>query len=235
VTGAQLAGMEFEEFMAHDCGKKKEQMTKEELQAAELFAKFRQRAKPANFGLLYGMQADGFRQYAFVSTDGKMDLSLEEAEKVRNAFFSLYARLLDWHRDIIAEAKQYGQVQNPLGRIAHLPLIHSKVWAVKSKQERKAINSPIQSTLSDLCIWAIAFLEERYAAEGLWMAGMTHDSIYGYYPEDGDPAIWMGRIVETMETLPYRETFDWHPQLVFPADIEEGTNMADLEKFKLAA
>ena len=234
VTGAQLAGMEFEEFMALNSDKPKEQLTKAELQAMELFAKFRQRAKPANFGLLYGMQAEGFRQYAYVSTDGKMDLTLEEAEKVRDAFFALYRRLVEWHEDMIATAKEQGYVENPLGRIAHLSLINSKIWAVSSKQERKAINSPIQSTLSDLCIWAISFLEERYADDGLWIAGMTHDSIYGYYPEKDGQELWYNRIVETMETLPYRETFDWEPQLVFPADFEDGLNMAELEKYKPA-
>jgi DNA polymerase I-like protein with 3'-5' exonuclease and polymerase domains len=235
VTGAKLAQMEFEEFMALECSKKKEAMTKAELQAMELFAKFRQRAKPANFGLLYGMQAESFRQYAYVSTDGKMDLTLEEAEKVRNAFFELYAKLLEWHESVVAFARQNGWIDNPLGRVAHLPLIDSRVWKVKSKQERKAINSPIQSTLSDLCMWAIAFLEERYASEGLWMAGMTHDSIYGYYPEKDGQELWYSRIVETMETLPYREVFDWNPQLDFPADFEDGSNLADLEKVKRAA
>lgn len=235
VTGAQLAGMEFEEFMALEVDKPKEKMTKAELQAMELFAKFRQRAKPANFGLLYGMQAEGFRAYAYVTTDGKMDLTLEEAEQVRRAFFDLYHRLEPWHRSVIQEVNDNLYIENPLGRIAHLPLIKSKVWAVKHKMENKAINSPIQSTLSDLCMWAISFLEERYASEGLWMAGMTHDSIYGYYPADEDRMMWLGRIVETMETLPYREVFDWHPQLDFPADIEDGPNLAELEKVKLAA
>jgi DNA polymerase I-like protein with 3'-5' exonuclease and polymerase domains len=232
VTGAKLAGLEFEEFMAHDCGKKKEQCTKAELQALELFAKFRQRAKPANFGLLYGMQAEGFRAYAYLSTDGKMDLSLEEAAEVRDAFFALYSKLLAWHKEQIDFANENGFVENPLGRIAHLPLVKSKIWKVKSKAERKAINSPIQSTLSDLCSWSIAVLEERWADEGLWIAGMTHDSIYGYYPGD-DAQLWGGRIVEGMETLPYREVFDWHPQLDFPADFEDGLNMADLEKVKV--
>jgi DNA polymerase I-like protein with 3'-5' exonuclease and polymerase domains len=235
VTGAQLAGLEFDDFMAQDPGIKPNEMTKAQLQAYELYVKFRQRAKPANFGLLYGMQAEGFRAYAYVTTDGKMDLSLEEAEQVRRAFFDLYNRLEPWHNEVIAEATQNLFIENPLGRIAHLPLIQSKIWKVKSKMERKAINSPIQSTLSDLCVWSISFLEERYADEGLWIAGMTHDSIYGYYPEKGGQALWANRIVEAMETLPYREVFDWHPQLDFPADFEDGPNMAELDKVKLAA
>lgn len=235
VTGAQLAGYEYDEFMLLKALKDKEGLSSKEKELLELFIKYRQIAKSANFGLLYGMQSEGFREYARVSTEGKVQLTSEEAEKVHQQFFELYAGLIDWHQNNIAHATQHGYICNPLGRIAHLPLIKSKIWAVRSKAERKAINSPIQSCLSDLCMWAISFLEERYAGEGLWMAGMTHDSIYGYYPESGDPAIWLGRIVEVMETLPYREVFDWHPVLDFPADIEEGPNLAELTEFKLAA
>jgi DNA polymerase I-like protein with 3'-5' exonuclease and polymerase domains len=232
VTGAQLAGYEFEEFMALKVDKKMDQMTPAEAKAHELFAKFRQRAKPANFGLLYGMQAEGFREYARVNY--KVKMSAEEAWDVREAFFALYAGLVDWHKNSIAFATKNLYIASPLGRVAHLPLIKSKVYKVKSKAERKALNSPIQATLSDLCMWAISFLEERYGNEGLWMAGMTHDSIYGYYPED-QPDLWLGRVVETMSTLPYREVFDWHPALDFPADIEEGPNLAELDPYKLAA
>jgi hypothetical protein len=179
------------------------------------------------------MGAEGFYEFARVNYPGSI-ATVEEAEKVRDAFFSLYAELVTWHGECKAEAKEFGFITNPLGRIAHLPLIKSKINKIRSKAERKAINSPIQSTLSDLCAWAISFLEERYADEGLWMAGMTHDSIYGYYPE-GNPELWLGRIVEVMQTLPYREVFDWHPPLDFPADIEEGPNYAELDPFKLAA
>jgi DNA polymerase I-like protein with 3'-5' exonuclease and polymerase domains len=234
VTGASLAGYDLPEFMDLNLpdGVKYEQASSAQKIAYELFAKFRQRAKPANFGLLYGMQSEGFREYARVNYG--VNMSSAEAWDVREAFFALYAGLVTWHNDSIQFANSHGWIDNPLGRIAHLPLIKSKIWAVKSKAERKAINSPIQSTLSDLCTWAISILEERYGDEGLWMAGMTHDSIYGYYPE-GNPQLWLGRIVEVMETLPYESVFDWHPVLNFPADVEEGPNLAELDKFKLAA
>ena len=235
VTGASLAGYELGEFMEMQLpnGVKYDAATPEQKIAADIFAKFRQRAKPANFGLLYGMGAEGFYEFARVNYPGSI-ANVEQAEGVRDAFFALYAELVTWHSGMKSFAHQHGYVVSPLGRVAHLPLVKSKISMVRSKAERKAINSPIQGTLSDLCAWAISILEERYAADGLWMAGMTHDSIYGYVPEDHVDE-WMPRIVEVMETLPYKEVFDWHPPLTFPADIEEGPSMAELDKYKIAA
>ena len=233
VTGASLGGYELDDFMDMKPKGKFETLTPAEKIAAEIFAQFRQRAKPANFGLLYGMGAEGFYEFARVNYPGSI-ATVDQAHDVRDAFFSLYAGLVDWHDNMKSFAKTNGYVVSPLGRVAHLPLVKSKIPKVRSKAERKAINSPIQATLSDLCAWAISILEERYAAHGLWMAGMTHDSIYGYVPED-EVDVWMPRIVEVMENLPYKEVFDWHPPLTFPADIEEGPSMAELDTYKIAA
>lgn len=230
VTGAKLAGFELEEFLELAD-------LPEDSEGGKIYATFRQRAKPANFGLLYGMQSEGFREYARVSTNGKMKLTSEEAAHIRDAFFALYSRLLPWHNAEINHARQHGWVMNPLGRIRHLPLIRSKSSDARSKAERQAINAPIQGCLSDMNIWAAALMEQRWGGEGpdqLWIAGATHDSIYGYCPEHNAKEVWFPRIVETMQTLPLKQTFGWSAKVSFPADIEAGPTMGDMAKVKLA-
>lgn len=226
VTGASMAGYELDEFLALN-------ELEEGSEGKSLFAKFRNRAKPANFGLLYGMQAPGFREYA--RTAYGLKLSAEEAEGVRNKFFETYPGLVAWHEDYIDFARRNEWVVSPLGRVRHLPLINSKNWQLKSEAERQAINSPVQGCLSDMNIWAAALLEADIGGEDkLWIAGATHDNLYGYVnAEHAD--YYLGRVKEIMSTLPLKSTMGWNHQIDFPVDLEVGTNMSDCKKYVLPA
>ncbi len=119
---------------------------------------------------------------------------------------------------------------SPLGRIRHLPLIDSTDGFTRSKEERRAINSPIQSTLSDLCAWSIVKIEEALGEEAC-VVGMTHDSCYGYVREDQAKEI-VPQIGQIMVELPYTRDFGWEPALTFPTDAEAGPNMAAMVKLK---
>jgi DNA polymerase I-like protein with 3'-5' exonuclease and polymerase domains len=173
----------------------------------------------------------GYQAYAKASYG--VEMSENEAQQQREDFFDLYPALVGWHNKYRGFAKNKGFVSSPLGRVRHLPMIWSKDREIAAGAERQAINSPIQATLSDLCLWAITLLEQQYADKGLWIAGMTHDSLYGYYPMNS-PIDWPRVITETMSNLPIKETFGWDHQIPFPADIEVGPNMGNLEEVKLA-
>jgi hypothetical protein len=56
----------------------------------------RQKAKPTNFGLLYGMKAEGL--YARGVDDYGLSWSRKEAADARHAWFSLYPEFRLWHR-----------------------------------------------------------------------------------------------------------------------------------------
>lgn len=215
VTAAKLAGYDFDEFMK----------LPEAVRDGH-----RSGGKAGNFGLLYGMSAGGFMNYARVTYG--VNLSLTESENFSNGFFELYPKLVDWHAEYKALAHRWGQVRSPLGRVRHLPLINTHDNETRAKQERQAINSPIQSTLSDLAQLAMVHLDMRYP--DLEMVGMTHDSLTMYVEEDKSD-IWAARVVDVMENLPIQKDFGWNPQLKFIADAEAGLNMADLKKIKLAA
>jgi DNA polymerase-1 len=58
----------------------------------------RQLAKAVNFGLLYGMGWKGFRIYA--RTNYGVDLTAEQAQSYRAAFFQAYPGLARWHQQV---------------------------------------------------------------------------------------------------------------------------------------
>lgn len=219
VTGAQLGGVPYDEFLAWK--------DSQDEKKAKLFDDLRQQAKAGNFGLLYGMGVEGFQAYAWANYG--LRLSYAEAEKIRNDFFALYSGLAAYHdrqREIV---RMHEMVRSPLGRIRHLPMIRAWDQEVRARAERQAINSPIQSALSDMMIWAIALIDDAYPE--IEIVGMIHDAMIAYVPEQ-DAALWAGRAQEIMANLPFHEV-GWQPVLKFPADAEAGPNLAELKKLKL--
>jgi DNA polymerase I-like protein with 3'-5' exonuclease and polymerase domains len=223
VTGAKLAGYEFNDFM---------------LLPEDVRDSYRSRAKPANFGLLYGMGAEGFQAYAFTAYGVK--LTLQEAEEARDAFFDLYSRLMDWHGEYKNRAKRWEAVRSPLGRVRHLPLINSRDRMAASKAGRNAVNSPVQSCLSDMMQYAMVLMDREYPE--LQMFLMTHDSICIYVPTD-EATIWAKRLKSIMDNLPLKSEFGWDHQLPFVADAEIAEpdlaenvrSLATLKKVKVLA
>lgn len=212
ITAAEVNHMSLEKFMALPDG------IRDELRFG---------AKAVNFGQIYGMMPPGFVVHA--RDVFGINYTLEEAIKIRTDFFGLYDRLLPYHGGAIDYAKKNGYVRSPLGRIRHLPLIRSPVYAIASKQERQAINSPIQSTLSDMMIFALNELNERYP--DLWAFGTTHDESQFYVPVD-EVFEWKARIQDVMENLPF-EKLGWEPQIKFTVDAAwSPLNLADCVKIK---
>jgi DNA polymerase I-like protein with 3'-5' exonuclease and polymerase domains len=234
VTGARLAKMKYEDFQAIKFSNDPWLDAPVDASVKTLAAKFkymRDRAKPANFGLLYGMGAAGLQAYAWATYSLK--LTLEEAEIMRHAFFELYKGLLDYHENQRKLVRMHEMVRSPLGRIRHLPMIRAWDQEIRSRAERQAINSPIQSTLSDLMLWSLALIEDAYPNDEIATVLMTHDSMMAYVDED-KVELRANQVAEIMATLPFKEV-GWKPQLVFAAEAEAGPDLGHLEEVKLAA
>jgi DNA polymerase I-like protein with 3'-5' exonuclease and polymerase domains len=181
-----------------------------------LFEVNRQKAKGANFGLLYGMGAEGFQIYA--ETAYKVKMTITEATDARNKFFETYPGLLPWHEKTKALALQQGYIASPLGRIRHLPLLRSHDRQVASKELRRSVNAPVQGTLSDMSLWATAILDKAGYTKKAPICLMVHDQLCAYLPEDNWE--YYAKIYkDVMENLPFHE-FNWKPKVRFEVDVQ---------------
>lgn len=191
ITAANSRGYTLEEFQ-----KLKESDPKE-------YKKLRFEAKAENFGFIYGMSAEGFKEYA--RTDYNLHISSREAEHKREAFFKKYPKLNDYYKEYIGKAKKFGYVRTFFGRRVHLPDIQSINGGVRSHAERNAINSPAQGTAGEMTIFALVLLLNRLP-EIVNIINDVHDAGYFYVP---DHILDETKILirETMENLPLQQYF----------------------------
>ena len=136
----------------------------------------RNKAKAVNFGFLYGMQAKKFVKYA-LNSYGQV-FTQQEAEHVRNLFFAKYARLLPWHYEQEQLCEMQGGVANLFGRFRKLPLIYSSNKWERASAARRAINTPVQGSGSDLLISSVTQINKELKGIA-WVGATVHDSIIG--------------------------------------------------------
>ena len=177
----------------------------------------RGKAKAVNFGFLYGMLAKKFVDYAYNSYGAKF--TLPEAENFRALFFQKYSRLLSWHKEMEEMCEMMGGVANKFGRFRKLPNIYSSNKFERLSAVRRAINTPVQGTGSDLLIGSMTELNKKFAKEGLKIVGTVHDSILGeFYEEDKD---WM--VEEIRKVMIHPHIMDvFGVELKVPLEVDVG-------------
>jgi DNA polymerase-1 len=109
----------------------------------------RKLAKAVNFGLLYGMGAQGLRSYALRSYG--VEMSLEEAALYRRRFFETYSGLKRWH-DCERRAWQHEGTETRT-------LTGRRRMDVQRLTDR--LNAPVQGTAADGLKLALTLLWER--------------------------------------------------------------------------
>jgi DNA polymerase-1 len=131
---------------------------------AEVTKAHRQLAKALNFGLLYGMGAARFRDYA--RNNYGVDLSLEKAGAYRAAFFKSYPGLASWHR-------RTGSNDAALDTRTLTGRRRAGVTRFTEK-----LNTPVQGTGADGLKLALALLwERRSECPGAFPVLVVHDEI----------------------------------------------------------
>jgi DNA polymerase-1 len=138
----------------------------------------RRHAKAINFGLIYGMSAFGLTR--------STELTLAESQDFVEAYFKQFPgvkRYLDGIRKIAAER---GYVETLLGRRRYFPMLKNPTNVnVRNREEREAINAPIQGTAAD--IMKIAMLKIPVALQEARLSGkmllQVHDEIVLECPE----------------------------------------------------
>jgi len=145
-----------------------EQVTKE----------MRRHAKAINFGLIYGMSAFGLTR--------STELTLAEADEFVKAYFTRFPGIKKYLDGIRRQAARDGYVETLLGRRRYFPALQGRINAVmKNREEREAINAPIQGTAADIMKIAMLHIPPALKQAGLQarMLLQVHDELVLEVPE----------------------------------------------------
>lgn len=129
-------------------------------------------AKSINFGLIYGMSSFGLMRTT--------DLTLAEAEDFVKAYFQQFPGVKSYLDGIRLKAAEQGYVETLLGRRRYFPgLKTQRNRNIRNREEREAINAPIQGTAAD--IMKIAMLHVHQALQEASLKGrmllQVHDEL----------------------------------------------------------
>ncbi len=139
----------------------------------------RRHAKAINFGLIYGMSAFGLTRTT--------ELTLAEADAFVKAYFQQFPGVKKYLDDTRRLAAKQGYVETLLGRRRYFPALMGQInQQTKNREEREAINAPIQGTAADIMKIAMNKIPAALASEGLQgcMLLQVHDEIVIECPQN---------------------------------------------------
>lgn len=131
----------------------------------------RQAAKAVNFGLVFGMGAEGLKAYAAETYGSTM--SLEEAKLFKERFFTAYSGIDQWHKAI----------KKSLPREART-LAGRKFLFRKDSGMSGRYNTPIQGTAADILKNALGNLYYELKDKDTFVVAVVHDEIVLECPEE---------------------------------------------------
>ena len=125
----------------------------------------RQLAKALNFGMIFGMSANGLRNYA--RSNYGVILSEPDAHRYRDSFFEAYPGLAAWHRRVRSSGSM--ETRTLTGRRRLLD---------EDTPDTQRLNTPVQGTGADGIKLALALLwERRDQVPGAFPVLAVHDEI----------------------------------------------------------
>ncbi len=148
------------------------------IELSDVTKEMRRHAKAINFGLIYGMSSFGLTR--------STDLTLAEADEFVKTYFKKFPgvkKYLDGTRKLAAEQ---GYVETLLGRRRYFPALQGKLNAqTKNREEREAINAPVQGTAADIMKLAMLKIPSAIKAAGVKakMLLQVHDELVLECPE----------------------------------------------------
>lgn len=129
----------------------------------------RKKAKASNFGLLYGMKANKFMEYAFEKYG--IVYTLEEAEFRRNSWMKTYPGIARTIKEV--SNKFFKEKKNGSGGM--LVSTPSGLW-VKPELYTDALNIPIQGAVAEISKLWIRYMY-KIAGKEVPIVNMVHDSV----------------------------------------------------------
>ncbi len=147
------------------------------VQPEEVTKDMRRAAKEVNFGIMYGMGANGL--------SARTGISRDEAKDFIEKYFEAFPNMKKYIQATKDFVKDNGYVETLFGRKRYLPDIHSGVLNIAAGAERMAVNMPIQGTAADLIKLAMIKIHDLLpdVSSGAKMILQVHDELVFEVPE----------------------------------------------------
>ncbi len=123
------------------------------LEEKDLTDPMRETAKRVNFGIIYGLTAYG------LSRD--LGISVDAAQGFIDAYFLRYPKVKEYIDEQVKNVETRGYATTLLGRKRYIPEINSRNQGIRQFAQRKAMNTPIQGSASDLIKLAMLGIHNR--------------------------------------------------------------------------
>jgi DNA polymerase-1 len=176
----------------------------------------RRHAKAINFGLIYGMSAFGLTRTT--------DLTLAESEDFVAAYFKQFPGVKRYLDGIRMQAAQNGHVETLLGRRRYFPnLMNPTNQQTRMREEREAINAPIQGSAADIMKVAMLRVADELAQDGLpaKILLQVHDELILECPD--------GYITEAADLVQRLMENAYKLDVPLKTDARVGTSWGDME------
>ena len=142
---------------------------------AEVTSDQRQAAKAVNFGLFFGMGAEGLRNHA--RNTFEVDMSLSQAQQFKQRFFDSYQGFNAYYQKM--ERMRVKRLTTLSGRIRHFTQGYASLT--------KALNTPVQGTAADIIKRALVGLAVQLVDTKAQMVACAHDEIILEVEEEQAP------------------------------------------------
>lgn len=139
----------------------------------------RRHAKAINFGLIYGMSSFGLSK--------STGLTPSEASAFVKAYFEQFPKVKSFLDGLRQTAAQQGWVQTLAGRKRYFPNLKRELnYNLRNREEREAINAPVQGTSADILKAAMIALPAELKKQGLRASILlqVHDELMLEVPEE---------------------------------------------------
>ncbi|MCX7878260.1 MAG: DNA polymerase I [Ignavibacteria bacterium] len=121
---------------------------------SEVDPNMRRKAKEVNFGIIYGIQAYGLAS--------RLNIDQREAKEIIDSYFQNFPSVNNWLEKTKEFARKHGYTETLAGRRRYLPNINNKNSVVRQRDERIAINMPVQGTAADMIKIAMIKIHQEF-------------------------------------------------------------------------
>lgn len=176
----------------------------------------RRSAKAVNFGLVYGLTEFG------LSRD--LGIPRKESKFYIEQYFKRYSGVKRYLEEVVAQAKQEGQVHTLLNRLRRIPELLSSNRVQRQFGERIAMNTPVQGTAADIMKLAMIHVAEGLKPFRAAILLQVHDELLlQVAPEDLEGVARM--LIDKMENA-------FPLSVPMTVECKVGPNWYDMQPFK---